>query len=199
MGSPVAALPGGLRAIIEPTAALVAIDMDMAAATAGREPKAAKQEARQPRRAAERWRAKSGFAICRAPFCWIWPGFPCAAGPASPSRCGAALASDPLNPRLLGFTVGGLAEIQRPRIHPPLHELLAGPHAAGLAALRRLAASADPASPPWLRAAPDVVSALEADGMALPALAHRLGRPLVLRSDPALPPGATVIEETARG
>ena len=51
----------------------------------------------------------------------------------------AALAEDPLRPRLLGFTALGLAEIVRPRVHPPLHELLAGPHAAGLAALRRIA------------------------------------------------------------
>ena len=198
LGHPVAALPGGLRAIIEPTAALVAIDMDMAGATAGREPKAAKQEATNraalPALARHiRLRNLSGAILVDL------------AGLSLRRRAGladalrAALAPDPLGPRLLGFTAGGLAEIQRPRVHPPLHELLAGPHAAGLAALRRVAASADPASPPWLRAAPDVVSALEADGVALPALAHRLGRPLVVRSDPALPPGATVIEETARG
>ena len=38
----------------------------------------------------------------------------------------AALAQDPLRPRLLGFTASGLAEIVRRRVHPPLHELLDG-------------------------------------------------------------------------
>ena len=60
----------------------------------------------------------------------------------------AALAEDPLRPRLLGFTALGLAEIVRPRVHPPLHELLAGPHAAGLAALRRIAAETAAATAP---------------------------------------------------
>jgi Ribonuclease G/E len=35
----------------------------------------------------------------------------------------AALARDPLKPRLLGFTNLGYAEIARPRIRPPLHEV----------------------------------------------------------------------------
>ena len=108
----------------------------------------------------------------------------------------AALAADPARPRLLGFTAGGLAEIQRPRIHPPLHELLAGPHAAGLAALRQVAAEPRPVA---LRAAPDVVSALQSDPAALPALANRTGRALVLRSDPALPSGDWMMEETRHG
>ncbi len=36
----------------------------------------------------------------------------------------AALATDPLKPRLLGFSNLGFAEILRPRIRPPLHESL---------------------------------------------------------------------------
>jgi Ribonuclease G/E len=36
----------------------------------------------------------------------------------------AALARDPLKPRLLGFSHLGFAEISRPRIRPPLHEML---------------------------------------------------------------------------
>ena len=89
---------------------------------------------------------------------------------------------------MLGFTALGLAEIVRPRVHPPLHELLAGPLASGLAALRRLAreAAARPASAPALRAAPAVVAALHEDGAALADLARRTGRPLILCSDPAL-------------
>ena len=64
-------------------------------------------------------------------------GLPSRRRPALGTGLAAALAEDPLRPRLLGFTALGLAEIVRPRVHPPLHELLAGPHAAGLAALRR--------------------------------------------------------------
>ncbi len=75
------------------------------------------------------------------------------------------LEDDPLRPRFLGFTALGLAEIVRPRVHPPLHELLAGPHAAGLSALRH-AMREDASRPdraPALRAAPAVVAALQAD------------------------------------
>ena len=191
------ALPGGLRASIEPTAALVAIDMDMAAATAGRDAKLPKQEAANraalPALARQiRLRNLSGAILIDL------AGIPLRRRPALADALRSALAPDPAKPRLLGFTAGGLAELHRPRSSPPLHERLAGPHAAGLAALRAIAAM-DPAAPPALRAAPDVVSALEADPVALPALANRLGRPLVLRSDPALPSGATVIEERARG
>ena len=193
----VVALPGGLRASIEPTAALVAIDMDMAAATAGAEAKAPKQEAANraalPALARQiRLRNLSGAILIDL------AGLPLRRRPALADAIAAALAPDPARPRLLGFTAGGLAEIRRPRSHAPLHELLTGPHAAGLAALRRIAAG-DPACPPVLRAAPDVVSALEADPVALPALANRLGRPLVVRSDPALPAGTTLTEDRQRG
>ncbi len=198
LSSPLVTLPGGLRAAIEPTAALVAIDLDMAEATAGREAKQPRQEAANraalPALARQiRLRNLSGAILLDLAGLTLRRR----AGLADAIR--AALAPDPVGPRLLGFTAGGLAEIQRPRIHPPLHELRGGPHAAGLAALRRVAANAGPARPPALRAAPDVVSALEADPVALPALAHRLGRPLLLSSDPALASGAWVIEEPARG
>ena len=100
-----------------------------------------------------------------------------------------ALAADPLHPRLLGFTALGLAEIVRSRVHPPLHELLAGPHAAALAALRTIArqVAADPGQVATLCAAPQIVRALEEDRMALDDLARRTGRPLSFRSDPSLP------------
>jgi hypothetical protein len=69
-----------------------------------------------------------------------------------------------------------------------LHELLAGPHAAGLAALRRIAIEtlARPHLLPVLRAAPEVVAALQADPEALPDLARRTGRALMMRSDPSI-------------
>ena len=197
LGARLVALPGGLRASIEPTAALVAIDMDMAAATQGRDAKAPKQEAANraalPALARQiRLRNLSGAILID------FAGMPLRRRAALTDDLRAALAADPAKPRLLGFTQGGLAELQRPRTHPPLHELLAGPHAAGLAALRQIAAEGA-AHPPRLRAAPDVVSALEADPVALPALANQLGRPLVLLSDPALPARATIIEERPRG
>ena len=108
----------------------------------------------------------------------------------------AALAEDPLRPRLLGFTALGLAEIVRPRVHPPLHELLAGPHAAGLAALRCIAAevASPPHRMPALRASPAIVAALRGDAEALADLARRAGRALILRSDPNLPATAWTIE-----
>ena len=67
-------------------------------------------------------------------------------------------------------------------------------------ALRRIAAetASNPAVHLALRAAPDVVTALRADTEALADLARRTGRPLMLRSDPALPPGSCAPEETHR-
>ena len=197
LSSRTVALPGGLRASIEPTAALVAIDMDMAAATAGREPKQPKQEAANraalPALARQiRLRNLSGAILIDL------AGVAHRRRPAFADVIREAIALDPAKPRLLGFTPGGLAEIQRPRTHPPLHEVLAGPHAAGLAALRTISRM-DASRPPLLRAAPDVVSALEHDHAALPALANLLGQPLVIRSDPALSPGTVVIEERPSG
>jgi hypothetical protein len=100
----------------------------------------------------------------------------------------AALASDPLRPRFLGFTALGLAEIRRPRVRPPLHELLAGPLASGLAALRAIARSiqTEPGRRLALRAAPAVIAALEADKVALADLARIVGQRLNSRSDPSL-------------
>lgn len=85
----------------------------------------------------------------------------------------------------------------RPRIHRPLHEVLAGPHAAGLAGLRAAdrAAAATPHRTFGLRAAPDVVAALQADPVALADFQRRTGRPMSLRADPRLAPGAWQIEE----
>jgi hypothetical protein len=99
----------------------------------------------------------------------------------------------------LGFTNLGLAEILRPRSTAPLHEIMAGPLAAGLAALRRIARElqSSPARRLALRATPAIAAALQADSAALPDLARRAAHPLILRSDPALPPGGWVIEDAA--
>jgi Ribonuclease G/E len=193
---PEAELPGGMRAHFAPTPALVAIDLDTGAASAERRAKPAAQlaanRAALPELARQiRLRNLSGAILLD--FAGLSPRRRASLG----APLAAALAADPLQPRLLGFTALGLAEILRPRIHPPLHELLSGPHAEGLTALRRVAAevAARPSWAPRLRAAPSVTAALRADKVALPDLARRAGRPLILQDNPALAPLGWVIEE----
>jgi Ribonuclease G/E len=185
-----AALPGGARASFHPTPALVAIDVDSGGATASRAGKAAAQRALNkgvlPALARQiRLRNLSGAILLDL------AGMPARKRVALGPSVVAALASDPLAPRFLGFTALGLAEILRPRIHPPLHELLSGPHAAGLAGLRAVVAAAGrPELRPALRASPAVAAALHGDGAALAALAQRIGRPTSIVTDPSLPPNA---------
>ena len=193
------ALPGGARASIHPTPALVAIDVDAGSATADRRAKPAAQMAANlavlPELARQiRLRNLSGAILVDV------AGMSLRRRPLLAPAFAAALAGDPLHPRFLGFSALGLAEIMRARVHPPLHELLLGPHAAGLVALRQVmqAAAAEPAAVFALRCAPDVAAALQADPLALPDLARRTGRPLMMHPDPALPPGACRIERTAR-
>ena len=200
LAAPVLALPGGVRLCITPTPALTAIDIDWGGAggrSAGPAGKPTAQmaanQALLPALAAQIRLRNLGGAILVD-----FAGLPARKRAALGPPLAEALAGDPLRPRLLGFTALGLAEIVRPRERPPLYEVLRGPHAAGLAALRRLAAvaTANPARRLALRAAPAVVAALEADPVALPALAARRGHPLLLQSDPAL--GAEdAIEESA--
>ncbi len=152
LGEPSVPLPGGGSLSVHPTPALIAIDLDAGGAAAGRAGKGAMHralnEAALPVLARQiRLRNLSGAILID--WAGLSPRKRTSIGPA----LAAALADDPLRPRLLGFTHLGLAEIVRTRVHPPLHELLAGPHAAGLAALRRLVAeaAADPARPRALR------------------------------------------------
>ncbi len=188
LASPDLALPGGLRASIHPTPALVAIDVDGGTSSAGRQPKqhaqfAANRAAIAPLLHQLRLRNLSGAILIDL------------AGLTSRKRAAlrpeieAALARDPLAPRLLGFTALGLVEILRPRLRPPLHELLAGPHAAGLVALRAALrqVAAPPHRLPQLVASLAVVGALERDAAARTALAARAGQPIRLRADAALP------------
>ena len=200
LAGPTLDLPGGLRASIHPTPALVAIDVDTAAASSERRAKAGAQ--REANRAALpalayaiRLRNLSGAILLDL------AGMTAKARTALAPDLAAALAPDPLRPRFLGFTALGLAEILRPRIHPPLHELLSGPHAAALRALRHLArqAAADPAIPLRLRTAPDVARALDADAAARTDLARRTGRPLVVLTEPAYQPGRWTLEPIPRG
>ena len=198
LADPLVDLPGGARLAIYPTPALTSIDVDAGAATAARADKGPAQLAFNrtilPALAAEiRLRNLSGAILVDL------AGLPARRRAALGPALAAALADDPLRPRLLGFTRLGLAEIVRPRIHPPLHESLAGPHAAGLVALRQAALeiAANPSRALALRAAPPVVGALQADPVALDDLARRAGRRLVLRADPALAATAWVLEAVA--
>jgi ribonuclease G len=196
LAEPVCDLPGGLRMQVHPTPALTAIDLDLGGAAGARGGKSAvhlaANRAAMPALARQiRLRNLSGAIL--VDIAGLSPRRRAALGP----DLTVALAGDPLRPRFLGFTALGLAEIVRPRVHPPLHELLAGPHAAGLAALRSLAAeiAARPGRAPALAAAPAVAAALQNDKAALADLARRAGRPLILRPEPALAPLGWHIEE----
>jgi len=191
LGSFALALPLGARMTIHPTAAVTAIDLDLAGGAEQRGNKRGAHEAVNraaiPALAREiRLRNLAGGIIID--FAGLSVKRRATLGPA----LAAALASDPLAPRFLGFSALGLAEVLRPRIYPPLHEMLTTPHAHALAALREAAASvaADPATALQLTAAPTVISALQADSVATTQFLHRAGRPLALREDRTLPPHA---------
>ena len=182
-------LQGGARLSFHPTPALVAIDVDAGAAAAKGVDKRTSQAALNrrilPALAAQiRLRNLSGAILVDL------AGMTIRSRGALGPELAQVLADDPLRPRLLGFTALGLAEILRPRVHAPLHELRAGPHAAGLAALRDVAGrvAIEPARAWAVRAAPGIVAALQADPVALSDLARRSGRSLILRSDPTIGP-----------
>ena len=185
--SPVVELPGGARLSIHPTPALIAIDVDAGGMTASRESKTRAQTSLNHKLLPElarqiRLRNLSGGIVVDL------AGMPARKRASLTPAFVTALADDPLRPRFLGFTGLGFAEILRPRVHPPLHEMLAGPHAAGLTALRTLAkaANADPSARLELRAAPPIVAALQADSVALEDFAGSTGQRPSLRSDPGL-------------
>ncbi len=180
-------LTSGARLSVHPTPALVAIDVDGGGALAGPETAArrhlALNAALLPEVARQiRLRNLSG------PILVDLAGMKAKQRTILGPALVAALAGDPARPRFLGFTALGLAEISRPRVRAPLHEALAGPLAAGLAALRAIARSihAEPGRRLALRAAPAVIAALEADPVALPELARIAGQALNSRSDPSL-------------
>ena len=188
-------LPGGGAMHIQPANALVAIDIDAGSRTAARSSKSAAQRsanrAMLPELARQiRLRNLSGAILVD------FAGMPARRRAALGPELAHALSQDPLRPRFLGFTQLGLAEIVRPRIHPPLHEMLAGPHAAGLAALRQLAQdiAANPSRPPTLRAAPPVIAAIQADTVAMADITHHAGRLPILRADPILPATAWTLD-----
>ena len=185
-------LPGGARMTISPTPALVAIDVDLGGGTAARGEKGRLQMAANrgllPELARQiRLRNLSGAIVVDL------GGMALRARAQLAEGFAQALAGDPLKPRFLGFSALGLAEILRPRVHPPLHELLRGPHAEGLRALRSVA----PERLVRLRAMPAIVAALHADGVALRALAERCGWALAVIVDPGLAAPGWVLEDVS--
>lgn len=193
---PAAMLAGGARMTVHPTPAVCAIDVDLGALTARREGKASMQLAANKALLPELAR-QIRLRNLGGPIVVDVAGLSAKRRAALGPDFAAALSPDPLHPRFLGFSALGLAEILRPRVYPPLHELLAGPHAAGLAALRCVAqeVAARPDRMPVLRAAPDVAARLRADTLALADLARLAGRPLILSTDPALAPVGWSLEE----
>jgi Ribonuclease G/E len=187
LAEPVVTLESGARLTIEPTAALTAIDVDLGAATGARDSKARAQFAANravlPALARQiRLRNLAGAVLVD------FGGLSAARRARLGPELAEALAADPGEPRLLGFTHLGLAEIVRPRVHPPLFDLLAGPHAAGLAALRAADAAlkARPGAAPIVTAAPAVEAALRADEAAMADWRRRTGRPWPVRVEPGL-------------
>ena len=200
LAQPVADLPGGARMHIHPTPALVAIDIDLGSASAERSGKAHSQAQANrtllPELARQiRLRNLSGAILVDL------GGMAAKKRAALAPDFAAALAADRLKPRFLGFTQLGLAEIVRPRVHPPLHELLTCPLAHGLTALRRLMreAAASPHQPLALHAAADVADSLQRDTAAQADVFARTGRALIIVEHRDWPAGRCRIEEATRG
>jgi Ribonuclease G/E len=124
LAEPSAALPHGAAMHISVTPALTAIDIDAGAATSENAVKPQSQLALNTAIIPEltrqiRLRNLSGAILID------FAGMKSAARAKLAPALAAALAQDPLKPRLLGVSRLGFAEISRPRIRPPLHEMLA--------------------------------------------------------------------------
>lgn len=187
--SRILSLPGGMCATIEPTAALVAIDLDTATASdaAGRRDTAifAANAAAMPRLLHEvRLRNLSGAIVIDA------AGLPARKRAAFAPVIAQALARDPLHPRLLGFSGLGFAEIVRARRRPALHELHASLHGHAIDAGAALAARGG-----RLVVSAPLADAIERDAVLRADLARATGRPLILRTDARLGPASWRIEE----
>jgi Ribonuclease G/E len=196
MGSEVP-LPGGGRLTIHPTPALTALDVDAGAHAGGGD---AASQLRLNRAAVEEAARQIRLRELAGAILLDIAGMTAKRREALTAPLAVALETDPLKPRLLGLTRLGLFEIQRPRIQPPLHEVLGAPPSAlthGLVALRCAVreAAAAPGRALALRAHPVVLAALEAMPAALVEMSAAAGRALRLVPDAALPPGREQIEE----
>ncbi len=195
LGARTLALPGGMRATIEPTAALVAIDLDTATASdaTGRRDTAlfAANRDAMPRLLHEiRLRNLSGAIVIDA------AGLPARKRAAFAPVITAALGADPLRPRLLGFSALGFAEIVRARRRPALHELRASLHGRAIDAGTALAqAAAGRHAARRLVASPALAHEIERDAVLCADLARATGFPLMLRTDARLAAASWRIEE----
>lgn len=178
-------LPGGARVAFHPTPALVAIDVDAAGALAERGARHGDVNRALIPDLARQIRLRNLSGAILIDFAGMAVRKRASLGPS----LNDALTTDPLRPRLLGFTALGLAEIVRPRIHPPLHEVLAGPLSAGLEALRHTLAwmLEHPGRVPTLCVAPEVEEALARDRQGFSELAERAGLGALVRTDRRLP------------
>ena len=177
LAEPDVVLPNGARFSITPTPALTAIDVDTGSATAE---KRAKKDAQLALNRSVipviarhiRLRHLAGAILVDL------AGLPQRLRPMLMDAFQTALANDPMMPKFLGFSALGLAEIQRARSTPPLHECLTGDHAEALAALAALAQAweARPVAQERLAVSPGVLGAIEADSIAIGQFRDRTGR-----------------------
>ncbi len=118
LADPAAPLPHGAAMHIGITKALTAIDIDSGPAAGAALSPLALNQAIIPElcRQIVLRNLSGGILIDFA-------GMKSAARPKLHAPLAAALARDPLKPQFLGFTNLGYAELSRPRIRPPLHEL----------------------------------------------------------------------------
>ncbi|MCH4089885.1 ribonuclease E/G [Acetobacter sp.] len=190
-------LPGGMRASITPTPALVAIDMDTASASGMAGLKQTTQFALNrdtfPALVRQICLRNLSGAILIDP-----AGLSTRKRQALRDPMEEALKADPLKARCLGITALGLIEIVRTRIRPPLHELTSSPHGRAMSALRDIVASCadQPLSRPILEAGVGLVEALATDTLAVQDVTTWCGHPLTIRSTPNLP---TLSWSTVRG
>lgn len=189
LSEPVVPLPGGARLIVQPTAALTALDVDSGAA----EPAAANAAAIGEAARQIRLRHLAGAILLD-----LAGGTPASRAAALPALR-RAVSGDPLL-RVVGVTGLGLLEMVRTRVHPPLHEVLGSPPSPltlGLWALRRAVreTAARPGVRLALRAHPRVAAALRETPNALRDFAAVAAHPIFLVSDPGLMPGEEGIEE----
>jgi len=191
---PVVALPGGGRLIIEPAAALTAIDVDSGGAKPADANRAAVAEvARQLR-----LRRIGGQVVVD-----FIPG----GGRGSLYKLAAALkravADDPVPTHVFGVTALGLIELTRERHGPSLAELMSerrcdpGIAAIAYGALRRALAEAAhrPGRALVVVAAPDIVAFLAGSSQAVAEAEDRLGTRLTFRAEPGRPRHDVLIED----
>jgi len=206
LAAPEVPLPRGGRLRISLTPAVTAIDVDTGPAGGG----SARAEREAANRAAVAEAARQvALRALSGPIVLDLAGLPGGRGARAAllEEARKAFAAWVPDASVLGFSRLGLLEVVRPRIHPPLAEVLGAPaegvalspltHA--LAAFRAaLRLAAQPGAVPRLVAAPAVIAAARAEAAALDSLAARLGRILALAEDPALPHDAWRVEDARR-